>query len=101
VLVDSLTTIVGFGAMMIASHRGLQSLGRILTIGISCCLFTSLVMLPALLTWMSWNRKEASEPEANDESADPHPLRDYTAAPQVPIEREPTPRGNKNIARAA
>jgi len=51
VLITSLTTMVGFGSLMIASHRGLQSLGRVLTIGVSCCLFTSLVMLPALLGW--------------------------------------------------
>ena len=56
VMVDSLTTIVGFGAMMIATHQGLQSLGRVLTIGVSCCLFTSLIMLPALLTWLTRNR---------------------------------------------
>ena len=46
VLVDSLTTIVGFGSLMVASHQGLQSLGRVLTIGVTCCLFTSLIMLP-------------------------------------------------------
>lgn len=67
VLVDSLTTIVGFGAMMIATHRGLQSLGRVLTLGVTCCLFTSLVMLPALLSWMSWNRKDDSEDAADAE----------------------------------
>jgi hopanoid biosynthesis associated RND transporter like protein HpnN len=60
VLVDSLTTIVGFGALMIADHQGLQSLGRVLTIGVSCCLFTSLVMLPALLTWWTKGRIEAT-----------------------------------------
>jgi len=56
VLITSLTTMVGFGSLMIASHRGLQSLGRVLTIGVSCCLFTSLVMLPALLAWLSRNQ---------------------------------------------
>jgi predicted RND superfamily exporter protein len=58
VLVDSLTTIVGFGSLMIASHQGLQSLGRVLTIGVTCCLFTSLVMLPALMTWFTRHRKD-------------------------------------------
>jgi hypothetical protein len=48
---------------MIASHRGLQSLGRVLTVGVSCCLFTSLVMLPALLAWMTRNRFESTEDE--------------------------------------
>ena len=61
VLLTSLTTMVGFGSLMIASHQGLQSLGRVLTIGVSCCLFTSLVMLPALLTWMTRNRPEVDE----------------------------------------
>ena len=64
VLITSLTTMVGFGSLMIASHRGLQSLGRVLTIGVSCCLFTSLVMLPALLAWMTRNRAEAPEEES-------------------------------------
>ena len=56
VLVDALTTLVGFGSLMIASHQGLQSLGRVLTLGVTCCLFTSLIMLPALLTWITRNR---------------------------------------------
>ena len=61
VLITSLTTMVGFGSLMIASHRGLQSLGRVLTIGVSCCLFTSLVMLPAVLAWATRNRQETSK----------------------------------------
>lgn len=58
VFVDSLTTIVGYGALMVASHRGLQSLGRVLTIGVSTCLFCSVVLLPALLAWMSRHRTQ-------------------------------------------
>ncbi len=58
VMVDAVTTIIGFGSLMIASHQGLQSLGRVLTIGITCCLITSLVLLPALLTWLTRNRAE-------------------------------------------
>ncbi len=57
VLVDALTTLVGYGSLMIATHQGLQSLGRVLTLGVTCCLFTSLVMLPAALTWFTRNRK--------------------------------------------
>jgi predicted RND superfamily exporter protein len=49
ILITSLTTAVGFGSMMIASHRGLQSLGRVLVIGMTCCLITSVIVLPALL----------------------------------------------------
>ncbi len=56
VLVDALTTIMGYGALMVASHQGLQSLGRVLTLAVTFCLFTSLIMLPALLTWATRNR---------------------------------------------
>ena len=49
VLVDALTTILGFGALMVASHRGLESLGRLLTLGVTTCTLTALVFLPALL----------------------------------------------------
>jgi hopanoid biosynthesis associated RND transporter like protein HpnN len=64
VLITSLTTMVGFGSLMIASHRGLQSLGRVLTIGVSCCLFTSLIMLPALLTWLTRNQSQGEGQES-------------------------------------
>ncbi len=59
-----MTTLVGFGSLMIASHQGLQSLGRVLTLGVTCCLFTSLVMLPAMLALVTRNRKAppAAEP---------------------------------------
>jgi predicted RND superfamily exporter protein len=70
VLITSLTTMVGFGSLMIASHRGLQSLGRVLTIGVSCCLFTSLVMLPALLAWLTQGRTEPEETPAEGLPAD-------------------------------
>jgi len=70
VLITSLTTMVGFGSLMIASHQGLQSLGRVLTIGVSCCLFTSLVMLPALLGWMTQHRPILPEEEEIGKTAD-------------------------------
>ena len=58
VVVDSVTTIIGFGSLMIASHQGLQSLGRVLTLGVTCCTFTSLIMLPAMLTWITRHRTD-------------------------------------------
>ena len=71
ILITSLTTIVGFGSMMIASHRGLQSLGRVLVIGITCCLITSVVVLPALLNLCT--RGETEEPVQRP--AEPKPKR--------------------------
>jgi hopanoid biosynthesis associated RND transporter like protein HpnN len=66
VLITSLTTIIGFGSMMIASHRGLQSLGRVLVIGVACCLITSIIALPAALTL--WTRKRKNKNEFPDPS---------------------------------
>ncbi len=50
VLLTSLTTIVGFGSMAIADHRGLYSLGIVLMTGVGLCLWHSWFTLPALLS---------------------------------------------------
>ena len=63
VLVDALTTVLGFGALMVASHRGLESLGRVLTLGVTTCTVTSLVFLPAVLTWLRPAGTDAEAPE--------------------------------------
>ena len=81
VVITSLTTMVGFGSMMIASHRGLQSLGRVLTIGVTCCLFTSLIMLPALLAWMTRHRSE-EETGLSESSSSGHRIRRVDSASQ-------------------
>jgi uncharacterized protein len=49
IMVAALTTILGFGTLMIAQHRGMASLGLILTVGVTCCMLTALVFLPAVL----------------------------------------------------
>jgi hypothetical protein len=47
---SALTTIASFGTMGLASHRGLATLGQLLTIGVGFTLLCNLVVLPALLT---------------------------------------------------
>jgi len=49
VLVNGLTTIIGFGSMLVAGHRGIYSLGVFLTIGMTASLIAALVVLPVLL----------------------------------------------------
>jgi predicted RND superfamily exporter protein len=49
ILIASLTTMIGFGSLALASHRGLASLGLVLLIGVGACLITSTVILPNLL----------------------------------------------------
>ena len=49
VILSSLTTMIGFGSMMVADHYGVFSLGLVLTLGVFCCLVASITFLPALL----------------------------------------------------
>jgi hopanoid biosynthesis associated RND transporter like protein HpnN len=49
VLVNGLTTVVGFGSMMLADHRGIFGLGLLLTLGTVASLVAALVVLPVLL----------------------------------------------------
>lgn len=56
IMLTSTTTMVGFGSMMVSAHRGLYSLGAVLTIGVGSCLVLSLITLPALLTLLSAHR---------------------------------------------
>jgi hopanoid biosynthesis associated RND transporter like protein HpnN len=56
VTVDSLTTLIGYGSLLIASHRGLQSLGRVLTIAVTFCTLMSIIVLPAFLVWITRKR---------------------------------------------
>ena len=58
IVLTSLTSMIGFGSMMIAAHRGLYSLGLVLVVGVGGCLFVSLVSLPAILTLIS-NRQQS------------------------------------------
>src|SRR5262249_41589699 len=58
VLVKALTTMIGFGTLMISSQRGLAGLGFILTLGVGCCMLTALVFLPALLRVLGARRPQ-------------------------------------------
>ncbi len=61
VLLAALTTTVGFGSLMVSSHRGTFSLGLLAAVGSLCVLLASLVFLPAFLRlygdgWTSSNK---------------------------------------------
>lgn len=49
VLLTSVTTAIGFGAMLVAHHAGLRSLGTLALIAIGATLLAAAVYLPALL----------------------------------------------------
>ena len=49
VALSGVSTIVGFGSLMIARHQGIYSLGLLLTLGSVCGLVASLIVLPVIL----------------------------------------------------
>ena len=53
VLFNGLTTITGFGSLLVADHRGVWSLGLLLVIGSVMTLAASLIVLPTLMRLMS------------------------------------------------
>jgi predicted RND superfamily exporter protein len=57
VLLSALTTVAGFGSLMLAQHRGIASLGLVMALGTLACLVAGVVVLPAglqLLLRLGW-----------------------------------------------
>jgi preprotein translocase subunit SecF len=61
VLLTASTTTASFGALILARHQGLQSLGQALTLGVTTCLAASIIFFPALLAWLTRNRPADDE----------------------------------------
>jgi predicted RND superfamily exporter protein len=53
ILVMALTNMISFGTLLTSSHRGLSGLGFTLMLGVSCCMLSALVFLPAVLRVLS------------------------------------------------
>jgi hopanoid biosynthesis associated RND transporter like protein HpnN len=60
IMVKGMTAILGLGTLMIAQHRGMAGLGLALTLGVTCCMLTALVFLPALLGILSGRPRQAT-----------------------------------------
>ncbi len=56
IFVAALTNILSFGTLMISHHRGMFGLGLLLAVGVTCCMTTALVFLPALLNLLTGRR---------------------------------------------
>lgn len=53
----SLTTALGFGTMMIAHHRGVISLGAVLTVGTFASMLVAFFLVPVVLGWFNAHGK--------------------------------------------
>jgi hopanoid biosynthesis associated RND transporter like protein HpnN len=71
VLVSGLTAIAGFGSLVLAQHRGIHSLGVIMSIGIAACMLAGLTCLPALLNLLGRTRFLSKKPSASKQPLAP------------------------------
>ncbi len=69
VVLNGVTTIVGFGSLMIAAHRGIFGLGLLLTIGSACGLVAALVVLPVILRLVTHTAPAAAAGESLSRSS--------------------------------
>jgi hopanoid biosynthesis associated RND transporter like protein HpnN len=51
VFFSTLTTMLAFGSLAFAPHRGISAIGKLLTIGVGLVLLCYVVVLPAVLEW--------------------------------------------------
>ena len=56
------TTMIGFGCMLLAQHRGIRSLGLVMVMGLGVTLLACYTVLPAILRLRSSGNRRA-EPE--------------------------------------
>jgi hopanoid biosynthesis associated RND transporter like protein HpnN len=82
VILISTTTMASFGALVLARHQGLHSLGQVLTLGTFLCLTCSMLAFPALLGWLTRNLPEVPEEEKRMEAAMGQPA---TGSETVPV----------------
>jgi uncharacterized protein len=61
VVFNGLTTMAGFGSLLVAHHRGVWSLGLLLVIGSATTLIASLVVLPTLVRLGGERRRSSAE----------------------------------------
>ncbi|MBI3879550.1 MAG: MMPL family transporter [Verrucomicrobia bacterium] len=67
VLVSALTTVAGFGSLILAEHQGIESLGWLMSIGTTTCMIAGLTCLPAILNLaMRWGWQINKKPSGAD-----------------------------------
>ncbi|HEU5071835.1 MAG TPA: MMPL family transporter, partial [Verrucomicrobiae bacterium] len=64
VLVSGLTTIAGFGSLILAKHQGIQSLGYVMASGTAACMLAGLTFLPAFLNLLMRRWRLIKQPSA-------------------------------------
>ena len=83
VTMGSLTTMIGFGGLLLSFHPGLRSIGSLAVVGIGATLMAALIFLPALLQWLEdrsgGGRSESAEEVKGDGRTEQEPEKTRTA----------------------
>jgi uncharacterized protein len=66
VLVSGLTSMAGFGSLILAQHRGIHSLGCVMTVGLATCMIAGLTFLPTLLNLLMRPHAIIEQPSADN-----------------------------------
>lgn len=67
----TLTTVVGFGTLIFASHKGLASMGVLMTLGSFTCWFSCIIFLPTMLKLLSRKYKNRQREQAREQDGTP------------------------------
>ncbi len=59
-MLTAVSNALGFGSMMIASHHGIVSLGKIMLIGSICSFLAAMIALPPMAKRLNWGNSKAS-----------------------------------------
>jgi uncharacterized protein len=84
VVFSTLSTIIGFGSLMISHHRGIFSIGLLLTLGVASVLLASITTLPSLLSILSSRSRKAADAPSERGSLSPLGLTVITSLPCQP-----------------
>jgi len=71
VTIGSLTTMMGFGGLLLSFHPGLNSIGSLAVVGIGMTLLSAVVFLPALLQWIEDRSAPSNTGAPSDEISGP------------------------------
>ncbi len=84
VTMGALTTMIGFGGLLLSFHPGISSIGVLAVIGIGTTLFSALLFLPALIQWIEDQRDGVHGEEELAEMSDTTASGDGVAGSQEP-----------------
>lgn len=68
VIVSALTTIAGFGSLIMAKHQGIRTLGVVMSLGVAMCMIAAITFLPAVLTLVGRAQKRKRPSDNNAQS---------------------------------